>query len=224
MNVAKLVGQKRLAFLAMLCGTLVFFMGVALVVLTPMLSDAETQLASVNGSISSLGGKISSIKKDIKYMQDNIPRYNEILAQGMFNKQDRFDVERLIDEMKKKAGVVGFSYNISDLEELENAEAAKMGYVLVKRSISLTAVKALLDLEVYSFFQRIKEIFPVYTQVRKFKLERTNRVNQTILEDIASGKENSLVDASMDFDWVTLVEKKADGSDLNAKGAGRNGK
>ncbi len=220
MNFVKLIGVKRLTFLATLLGITVFFGFTYLVVFNPMLNNSRSELGKVKGQISSFRGKINSVKADIKYMKENIPRYDKVLSQGMFDDQDRFDVERLIEKMKTKAHGVEFSYDISDLEELDSEKADLMGYRLIKRSIALNSVKAMLDSDILSFFQSIKTVFPLYNQIKGFELSRKSRVNYSVLTDIADQKKDSMVTAKLDFDWVTLSEKLPE-DETKTKGRGR---
>ncbi len=206
MNFVKLIGLKRVTFLASLLGVVAFFVLGYFVVVLPMLEDSQAELAKVKSDISTLRGKISSVKADIKYMEDNIPRYKKVLDQGMFDDQDRFDVERLMEKFKKRADGVKFSYTISNIDNLKSEKATAMGYRLVSRTISLTEVRSMIDVDIYAFFQSIKSVFPLYNQIKNFKVNRQGKINFATLTEIAEGTKTNAAVGALAFDWVTLSE------------------
>lgn len=211
-NIVKLIGVTRLTMLGLTASVFFLFFAIYLFVVNPMLEDAQSQLSRVKGEISSLRNKINSVKKDIEYMNENVSKYEAILNQGFFDDQDRFKVVSVIDELKAKAGVEKFSYTIGEREEVESADAKTMGYALVKRSIKLSSIQDVIDINIYSFFQRIKDIFPTYVHIKDFAIKKNKNVTIPILRDIANNKEKNMVTAEISFDWVTLSKK-----DVNEK-------
>jgi|GEM_PF-4286862 len=212
-NIVKLIGLTRLTMLGLTASVFALFFAIFLFVVNPMLVDAQDQLSRVQGEIGALRGKINSVKQDIEYMNENVSKYEAILKQGFFEDQDRFRVVSVIDELKSKAGVEKFSYTIGEREDVPSEDAKTMGYALVKRSIKLTSIAAVIDADIYSFFQRIKDIFPLYVHIKDFSIKRNKNVDIQVLRDIANSKEKNMVTAEISFDWVTLSKK-----DMNKEG------
>lgn len=203
----KIIGMKRLISMAFMASILAIWVVSFLLLIKPMRDNAQQDLAKVKRQVTGLRKKINNIENDIEFMKEKIPEYEKILGQGLFDDQDRFRVVDVVEKMKEDAGVYKFSYSIDKRGVLSSKDADKMGYSLIKRSIKLSNVTALTDTDVFSFFQRIPKIFPLYVHVKKFKVIRKKKVTMPVLQKIAYNEENQLVAADIEFDWVTLSKK-----------------
>jgi len=184
-EIIKLIGLKRIIILSSLLAIIAvlgagWFFGLA-----PMLQDKQRELSSVKSAISSVRGKITNIKRDIKYLEENTPKYKALLDKGIFNDQDRFETERLIEYLKVHSGGLDFSYNIGDVKDLKNSNAARVKHALVSRAIKLTNVDSELDYNIYGFFQKIREILPLFIKIKSFSIKRKNsKLTQKELDEI----------------------------------------
>jgi len=207
-NIVKLVGAKRLTVLGALLFLLALDGGVYFAILTPMKERAESDLSRATGSVSSYRSKINNIQKDIDFLNENIPVYENILKQGLFDDQDRFRVVDVVNSLSTNAEVSKFSYNIGNREIIKSPDADKMGYAVIKRSIALTNIDAVIDVDVFSFFQHISYIFPKYVHIKGFTLKKNKDVTMDNLQKIANDENDNMVSASINFDWVTLTKKE----------------
>lgn len=206
----KIIGAKRLITLAFMSAMLAIWVASFFLLIKPMRDNAQQELTSTKNQVSGLRRKINNVENDIEFMKEKIPEYEKILSQGLFDDQDRFRVVDVVEKLKEDAGVYKFSYSIDKRDVLESADADKMGYSLIKRPIKLTGVTALLDSDIFSFFQRIPKIFPLYVHIKKFRISRKKDVTMSVLQNIAYNEENQLISADIEFDWVTLSKKAAE--------------
>ena len=206
----KLIGMKRVMFLATLLGLNFLVLCTYLFVLDPMITDSQSKLRAVEGKISELKGKISNTKQEVVYLKENIPKYQELQDKGLFLEQDRFMIERLLEDMRIRAGITKFSFAIDDLKEIPNADASGMEHKLVSSNIRVDRIISVLDNNIFSFIQHIGDAFPEHARLQKFELRRVSDVNETKLNEIVQGKPVNFVDATVNFDWVTMVPKVSD--------------
>jgi len=206
-QLVKIVGLKRVITLVFMAFMLSLWVAAFFFIVKPMKDNSDNELASAKRQVSALRGKINNVNNDIEFMKEKIPDYESILKQGLFDDQDRFRVVDVVEKLKKDAGVYRFSYSIGNREIIPSPAADAMGYSLIKRTIKLTGVSALLDIDIFSFFQRIPKILPLYVHIKNFKMIRKKEVDMNTLQKIAYNEENELVSADIEFDWVTLSKK-----------------
>ncbi|MCE9508669.1 MAG: hypothetical protein K8R48_10230 [Alphaproteobacteria bacterium] len=216
----KLIGLKRVIAICILLGINFGVFSVYLTALAPMLEDAQRQLRAVDGQISDLRSKITTAKQETAFVKENLPKYQELQDRGLFLEQDRFMIDRLLQDMRSKAGIANFSFAVGDLTAMANADAESIGYTLSSSRISVDKIISPLDNNIYAFLQDIRGAFPEYTRLQKFSIQRTAKVNEQLLNDLSDGKQVSAVGANIVFDWMTLVPNAA-GQSQDAAGAGR---
>lgn len=216
----KLIGLKRIIAICILLGINFLVFSVYLTTLAPMLEDAQRQLRAVDGQILDLRGKIATAKQETAFVKENLPKYRELQDKGLFLEQDRFMIDRLLQDMRSKAGIANFSFAVGDLTALPNADAESIGYTLASSRISIDKIISPLDNNIYVFLQNIKDAFPEYTRLQKFSIQRTAKVNEQLLNDLSDGKQVSAVGANIVFDWMTLASN-ASGQFPDAAGTGR---
>ena len=203
----KLIGLRRI--ILFLC-----FLGINLLVssgyflgLAPMRDEAQMQLNAVRGQISSLQNKIMNVQKEVNSLKENQPKYQKLKDKGFFLGQDRFMIERLLENVRKKSEITSFSFTVGNLKDVPNAKAASMNYKLVSSRIEVGNIMSPLDSNIYIFLQALADDFPQHTRIQSFDIRRTKEVTEAALSKIAIGKPVSFVDANLSFDWMTLVPK-----------------
>jgi hypothetical protein len=215
----KLIGLRRIIMLAVLLGINLLAASFYFLTLSPILEDAQAQLNAVDSQISGLHGKITEARQDMIFVKENLSKYQELQDKGLFMEQDRFMIDRLLQDMRGKAGLSAFSFTIEDLKDVPNANAESMGSKLVSSRINVEKIASPLDSNIYVFLQNIADAFPEHTAIRKFEIKRVAGVNEQALRDIYDGKPVSFVTADISFDWMTLASKAAEQSP-NAAGIG----
>jgi len=205
----KLIGLKRIfAIVALLALNLLVVSGY-LFKLDPMLQETQMQLNAVNGQISELSGKIANIKQEMAYLKENMPKYQELQDKGIFQNQDRFMIERVLENMRRAAALQGFSFMIEDAKDVPNADAAGVGYRLVNSRINVKISASPLDTGIYTLLQDIASSFSGHTHIKSFELKRIAEVKEQALNDLLNGKPVGFINADIVFDWMTMAPKAA---------------
>lgn len=216
----KLIGLKRALYLFILLGVNAVLAAAFFLLLEPMRTDSETELDSVKGQISELNGKISNIKQEMKLYQENKPKYDALAAKGFSLPQDNFMIEKTLDDLRARSGLMGFSFEISDLKDVDNGDAKTAKVRLVTRRISLRQVKSLIDINFYDFINQMYTAFPVQVRLNNFTLRQTPTVDPTALKAVTAGKSVGFIDGDMAFDWFTVIPQ-GDEKDKNKKAGGQ---
>lgn len=206
----KLVGLKRMIFLACMITLNLAVLGAYFFSIGPLLDDVTSQTDTVNGQISELRGKINSIKQDMAFVKDNLPKYNELKNSGFFENQDRFMISRIMEDLRVKSGISSFSFSVADVTEIPNTDAEAVNYRLINSRIKVDKIVSPLDANIYMLAQEMTHVFPNYARLQGMHITRAAEVTEATLKDIASGKPVNFVDADLEFDWITMVPKLAE--------------
>ena len=203
----KLIGFKRLIFLACMVALNLSVLGVYFFSIGQMLDDVTSQKSTVDGQISELRGKIGNIKQDMAFAKDNLPKYNELKDKGFFQNQDRFAIDRIMKDLRAQTGISNFNYDVSALKEIPNADADAVNYRLIDSHIKVDKIISPLDTNIYILAQALPHVFPPYARIQKMDITRAAEVNEQALKDISEGKPVNFVNANIEFDWITMVPK-----------------
>jgi hypothetical protein len=206
----KLIGFTRLIFLACLLALNLAVLGVYFFSIGPMLDDMTAQRDAVNAQISELRGKISGIKEDMTFATDNLPKFNELKDRGFFQNQDRFQISRIMEDLRTRTGITSFSFTVSDVKEVPNTEADAINYKLINSHIKVDNIVSPLDSNIYMLAQQMPHVFPSFGRIQSMDITRAAEVNEATLKDIAEGRPVNFVNAALEFDWLTMVPKPAE--------------
>lgn len=205
----KLVGFKRVAMVAVLAGLNAAALAAYFFYVSPLLDETTAQLEGLKSEIGQLKSKIDDSKRDVAYVNENLDRFKSIVASGLFGAQDRFEGQRLLEDLRKQGDIYSFNYSVGDMTPLPSPEADSMGFDLMGSKVSVTRISATLDNGFFSFAQGIEKSFPGHTRIRHLDIRRNIPFDNKQLDDIADGKQVELVSADIDFDWITLQQKAA---------------
>ena len=206
----KLIGFKRLVFLVCMVVLTLSILIAYFFSVGPMLDDAVAQRDAINGQITELQGKISAIKKDMAFAKENLPKYNDLSDKGFFYQQDRFLINRRMEDLRRKEGIDSFSFSVADVAEIPNADAAAINYKLINSQIKIDRIVSPLDANIYMLVQDMAEVFPDYARVQSMDITRKLDVTEEALKNIKEQKPVNFVDANIEFDWITMVPKSVE--------------
>lgn len=201
----KLIGIKRTLILAILLAINLAIAGLYFFVIEPMRSGATVQLSSIEGEISGLQGKIQGVKRELADFKVNLPKYEELNAVGFFNAQDRFELMRNLDRVKDKAGLPGFPFDVTEIKEVSNSDAAASKSRLVYSRISIKELPTLVDGDFYAFVDTMQQTFPAHVRLSSFEIARVNQMDAQLISDIRAKKKHTAMSAKVTFDWLTIV-------------------
>lgn len=208
----KLIGIKRALILAILLAANLAIAGIFFFGILPMRAKASADLTTVQGEISSLQGKINNVKQELADFKRNLPKYENLKSVGFFSAQDRFQLERDLNKVQEKSGLQGFSYTVSEVQTLENADAQKSNSRIIKSVIKIENPFALVDKQFYDFVHVMMRDFPAHVRLQSFSLARKGALDNETLKKIRSQDIRTLMDANAVFEWMTIVpaEKQED--------------
>lgn len=206
----KLIGIKRALILAILLAINLAIAGLYFLVIEPMRSRASVQLAGIEGEIAGLQGKIQGVKRELDDFKVNLPKYEELKSVGFFNAQDRFDLMRQLDRVKDNAALPGFPFDVTEIKEISNSDAAASQSRLVYSRISVKDVPTLVDNDFYNFIDVMQKTFPAHVRLNSFSIARVSQLDADLLQQIRKKEKNSAITASVSFDWLTIVPAATD--------------
>lgn len=204
----KLIGIKRALILAILLAANLAIAGIFFFGIMPMRAKASAELTRVQNDISSLQGKINNVKKELADFKRNLPKYENLKSVGFFSAQDRFQLERDLNKVQEKSGLQGFSYTVSEVQTLENAEAKKSKSRIIKSEITIERPFALIDRQFYDFLHVMMQDFPAHVRLQSFSLARKGELDNDTLAKIRSQEVRSMMDANAVFEWMTIVPEE----------------
>lgn len=208
-EIVKLIGRKRAIVLGVMLAVNAALAAVYFLLVMPAQAGAAERLAAVGGQIASLQQNIQSVKQEVEDYHHNLPGYLKLKDSGFFLPQDRFQVVRDLERIKDEAGATAtFSFVISEVQKLTNAEADAANMQLILSQIKLEKINALLDSDFYDLTTTVLSKFPQHLRLAKFTIKRTvPSVGEEVLKKVIDGEEVSLVAAEVDFQWVTIIPK-----------------
>lgn len=201
----KLIGIKRALLLGILLAINLALAGTFFFVIEPMRERARIQLLGIEGQIAGLQSKIQNVKRELADFERNLPRYEELKSVGFFNRQDRFDLERHLNEVREGAGLQGFNADMGQITEIQSRDAAASKSRLIYTRVNLKDLPVLADPDFYAFTDLLAEKFPAHVRVNSFHIARPRQVDADFLAQIRSKKKNSAIDIKFEFDWLTIV-------------------
>ncbi|MDF3023894.1 MAG: hypothetical protein K0R10_1255 [Alphaproteobacteria bacterium] len=201
----KLIGIKRVILLAILSGINAAIAAAYFLWISPMLTDSQNALSAMSGEISTLQGKIQNTKTELAQFKDNLPKYKTLETRGFMSAQDRFQISRDLDAVRKSAGLAGFNFNINDLQVVESPEASAAKLRVLNSRISVDQVSSLIDVNLYDFVDRMTKEFPAHVRLQQLTVRRKEPLNNAAFVRISLRDPINLVLASAIFDWITIV-------------------
>lgn len=201
----KLIGFKRALLLGIFLAINLVLGSVYLLGIEPMRSEAQMTYDSVNGEIGGLQGRIQNIKQEMALYQESLPKYEALHKNGFFLEQDRFRMGRDLGDVRGASGLRGFSYNIADIKDMPNSEAASQNMRLINSRIDINNVDTITDEEFYRFLDLMQTQFPTHVRVQSFRMQRAGILDEQVLKSLAGGQTIRIVDAAAVIDWMTIV-------------------
>ncbi len=201
----KLVGLRRIIIIACIIAMNLVAAGIYFFAVGPMLSEAQSQTQSTQGQISSLNAQIAGAKRAAAFMKANMPKYEQMQQDGFFLTHNRFMLENEINKLREAAGISSFSYNVAAATKVTNRDADSIHYELLGSRISVDHISSPLDANIYMLAQSISKVFPVDTRLQEMKIQRAAKVDSQTLKLLSDGKQVNFVNASVVFEWITLV-------------------
>lgn len=189
-----------LVILALLAGAGYYY---SYVYLAPAKLDAQRAAGAEQGKISTMRAEMAELQAGYDKFVDIKDDYDQIVAVGFFDDQNRLEAQKLIRIIQEQSRVISAKYSIKPLTEAVNESAKAAGKVLVETSADFI-LEAVEDADIYNFVFMLSEGFPGHIEIQEFNIKKVKDVTQPLLRQIGSGQATTLVEATMKVTWRTL--------------------
>lgn len=171
---------------------------VALPWMMSVLDDQEAQLRRLRAETNLALAEGAQMRRDHDYVVDNQGRYEDALARGLLEPQDRLAAQQILD------GVLDDHYLVRLTHELApvRLEPAGQGYEAVITPVRLE-IGAMLDRDVFTVLRDAEDLLPGAVVVRGFRLMRQQPVTPTTLDRLRTGSPVAFIGATIDLEWRT---------------------
>lgn len=200
----KVLGSKRVLFLAILLASIIGVGGIYFYVLTPFHDQTKQDLDSTKAAIDQKYTDVAKMKEQYVFLQSQLRSFKELEGRGFFNDQNRSPAVDKLGRLSDYAGLLkaNLKFGIGQLIKDPSATLAKQ--VVLKSPVTVE-IKSVDDVDVYSFIKFVDEKFSGDVDVTSVKLKRNEIFNIEILKKIGTGSGTPLVDTELHFDWYTLA-------------------
>jgi hypothetical protein len=202
----EILGLNRILLIVILLALVGATWAYATYVVVPQREAAERNYNGLKSQVTARIEEIRKLKEEYAILQNQLRNYKVIEARGFFNDQNRVDAQKKFDDLQSLSGLLKASYTISRGELIEDPEAAKANYVVLKSPIKVD-MEALDDVDVYNFIKLVVERYPGAIDLTSLKVDRDEDVSSAVLRQIGAGKPNKMITANINFMWRTMASR-----------------
>jgi len=200
----KLIGTKKvffMALLAVLCAGLAYY---AFFQLGPMKTQFDREARGIQGEISKTRQDIDTLIFNSERFASQKQRYDFIEKTGFFYNQNRQETRRIINAIKDKSSVLSVRYTLSPIEIDFSEPANEVKHRFVKSSMEFS-IDAIEDGDIQNFVFLLTEGFPGIVEITEYTVNKEKNVTQPMLRLIGSGKKEGLLRANIKAAWWTMI-------------------
>lgn len=221
----KSIGTKR--FL------IVFVVGLLLAItaaanyyyLDPEVTKSKRALGVSLEEVTKIQTEINAMQQDFAFFEQEKVAFQRIVALGFFDPQDRVIAREKIDTVQKLSKIISAKYQIQAAQTHEiavendtsgqaqygvlqsGAQVPQGGYTMIRSPMTFD-IAAMDDLDVYRFIYYMNYAFPGHITINKLTISRKEAVNTENLKLIGLGTPPTLIQASLDVTWQSLMKKE----------------
>lgn len=165
------------------------------------------QLAKARQQVPAANSRTQQVRHDVDEAAKLSPRYQAIMASGFVGTQDRLAVLKRIEELGGGLPWRDSSYRIAP-EKTSQVQIGGQPRTMIASEIELRN-GALLDRDILAFWAQVLEDLPGRAATLKATLTRTGDVNAAMLARLRKGEPATLVNGSINIEWLTLQPRAA---------------
>lgn len=203
----QILGAKRVITLSILLLVNLALGAGLYYILVPQKTKTQMELRVAKSAVASRRDQIQTMQTEYQQIQEQKDLFGDLEKARFFTIQDRIEARRMIESIQQESKVLSAKYSIGAAEVQENEKASAAGYVILHSPISLN-IEALDDIDIYSFVYWMENSFPGQVGVVAATLERKRDIDEVTLRQIGNGVPTVLVNATIDFDWNTMVPRE----------------
>ncbi|TNE32043.1 MAG: hypothetical protein EP349_02560 [Alphaproteobacteria bacterium] len=210
MDTLRIIGPRLLATLGVLVAFNLVLFATWFLWATPLRTDAERNLRTLDGEINKLRRSIVNIKDEMVYYNENIDRYNTLKDKGFIltgeEENPQAQVFDFIAAQRTANRIINMQYEIGEPVTIKSREVELTKNMLQKRQITLSNISAFFDTDIYRMIHQLNTQAAGHTRVTSVSLIRANPDTfEKALDRIALGTQEGLITATVLLDWYNMA-------------------
>lgn len=175
-------------------------LGIAAFWLEVDVDDEAARVTQLQAELTAQRLKVGTTRKEIGRLPELRRLYDAAMSNGLLVEPDRLKLVDHVHGMGDRLHLTDVHYKLSPEEAMPNI---KSKYQLVSTPVAL-ANNALLDTDVFSFWQELLGGLQAHYQIAAASIERIGTDPDAAVVAIAAGRPVSLVKAELTFRWMSL--------------------
>ena len=204
----KILGSKRVIFLAILAALIAGVGGAYYYVLVPAHEQSTQDLQTTKAAVDQKYADVSRMKEEYVLLQSQLRAFKELEARGFFNDQDRSPAIDSLEKLSDYAGLLKANLKFGAGELIKDPKTDLAKQVVLKSPV-VVSIQSVDDVDVYTFIKFIEEKFPGSIDISSLKLERKDMFKMDVLKTIGGTTPSPLVEAELHFDWFTMTPENS---------------
>lgn len=164
-----------------------------------VLEDATMQLRRLRGQVQATLAEVERLRADVAFVKENTPRYEAVLARGMFADRNRLAARRAIEGAVLGNRLEGsISLQPETRRQPDNGEIGQ--FRVVETPVTVTASGAL-DADLFRFARDVTTALPGFLVLHGVRFTRVPEVTADHLTALRNGLPAPLVTGSFRYAW-----------------------
>ena len=172
----------------------------------PLEQGAVREYQTMRNNAQERRSEVRELKLTYVELVPRIGDYQKLKEGGFFNNQKRTIAKEIINTYRDRFNLLAAKYSISPADIVNDPRAEKADYAILRSPVNIK-MEALDDVDIYNFISLMRKDFPGNLGIIKLNIQRRNNLGADLLQNIASGKPSALIEAEMQFNWLSMVQK-----------------
>ena len=201
--------KRQLVRSAVFFSCAITILGVAGYLSSDFLDKKNIKVRQEQSNINVLHSRISQLEQKFNIYETSFSTYNSLdqkLKDGNF-KLDAAQAKVILNQLRQKHRITNLTLQMTVQNRYGQENISNVGIEPVFREVTLT-LAALSDLHIYAFKEDLEKSLPGYIHFTKATLQRTRPLSDDILREVSVGSTPALVNATITFVWLGIIEKK----------------
>lgn len=202
----RVLGKKRIIFIAVLLGSIAALFYFYQEVLVPKKMESDAKLQAVQSDVRQKYADVAQMKEEFILLQSQLKKYKELELSGFFSNQDRSRAIEDLEKLSRYAGLLKAGLKFDSGKAVSNPLAVTANQVVLMSPVEVD-IEALDDVDVYSFIKFIDEEFEGRVDITFFDIGRVIEFSPELLRQIGGGEPVPVIKSHLRFNWYTMAPK-----------------
>lgn len=210
MDALRIIGPRLLTTLGILVAFNLALFAAWFLWATPLKTDAERNLRTLDGEITKLRRSIVNIKDEMVYYNENIDKFNALKEKGFILSGEEDNTQAQVFEFiaaqRTANRIINMQYEIAEPITIKSREIELTKHMLQKRQITLSNISAFFDTDLFRLLHQLNTQAAGHTRITSVSFIRPAPDGfEKALERIALGTQEGLVNATVTMDWYNMA-------------------